>query len=444
MQSSSEQLEAVIVFDNGKIARQLQYVEFEAVIDGYVPMADYAGQRAQAVYIRVNSRLQVTACVFFLVDFNEQGMINRRWNVPLQNLADSAARGPDLGAGAIRLACFSQCPMEWQQNNLWDPCMEPGRNSFVLIRKAVASNRLGLIFSSPAPEPAKENAAEQEESLRRTLKDELTQVMRKRLAQTLKNQRLHISTLNSRTQLKIENLKREHQQRLASYKNALSKSEEDINTLQGELQKAEHALELQQTKTERLREYFEHKLQSSRSTEGSELLQMEETLVQEVEEKLSALRQEMQQQLDMKDMELFYRQQRETSLSDELEQLRTEHEALLTNGGDQLLLRMQDAGISFVSYQPGAGQMTLPVEKISEYINNPKKYAAAHCGLDLDIYTLWQDHYHSPYCNALNADGEECGKGVQRVQNPRDFHDGESNRCSEHQHLGACYKLTQG
>src|SRR5690606_12640708 len=110
MQSSSEQQEAVIVFDNGKIARQLQYVEFEAVIDAYVPMADYAGQRAQAAYIRVNSRLQVTTCVFFLVDFNEQGMINRRWNVPLQNLADSAARGPDLGAGAIRLACFSQCP----------------------------------------------------------------------------------------------------------------------------------------------------------------------------------------------------------------------------------------------------------------------------------------------------------------------------------------------
>lgn len=444
MQNSLEQQEAVIVFDAGQISRQMQYVEFEAVMDGYVPMADYAGKRAQAVYIRVNPQLKVTCCVFFLADFNEQGMINHRWNVPLQQLADSAASGPDLGAGPVRLACFSQCPMDWQQHNLWDPCMEPGRNSFVLIRKAVASNRLGLIFAAPAAEPAPAAPAVNEEQLRRSLKQELTQVMRKRLAQTLKNQRLHIRSLNSRAQLKIENLKRDHQQRLSSYKEALQQAEARQQDLQEELEKAREALTLQQAKADSVREYYEHKLRSSRAADGSELQQVEDSFRREMEERLKLVQQELQQQLDMKEMELFYRQQRETALADELEQLRKEHETLLNHGGDQLLMRMQDAGISFVAYEPGAGQMTLPLEEVGEYMQNPRHYAAAQCGLDPETYILWLDHYHSPYCNAVNAEGEECGKGVTRIQNPRDFHDGESNRCSEHQHLGTRYHATQG
>lgn len=443
MYNHSDQQEAVIVFDGGKISRQLQYVEFEAVMDGYVPMPDYAGRRAQAVYIRVNSQLKITCCVFFLADFNEQGMISHRWNVPLQQLAEAAASGPDLGAGAIRLACFSQCPMDWQQNNLWDPCMEPGRNSFVLLRKAVASNRLGLIFQAPAAEPTPEPAAVSEQALRRSLKQELAQVMRKRLAQTLKNQRLHIRSLNSQAQLKIDSLKRDHQQRLSTYKTALQKTEKRQEELQTSLTQAQEALSFQQTKVETLREYYENKQQSDTAPTSPEGQAAEKNFRQQMEARIEQLQQDWQQQLDMKEMELFYRQQREKVLQEELANLHKEHEVILHHGADQLLSRMQDAGISFVAYQVGAGQITLPLERVGEYIQNPQKYAALECGLDLDAYQLWLDHYHSPYCNALAADGEECGRGVVRVQDPRDFHDGENNRCSAHQHFGARYQTTQ-
>ena len=115
---SSEQLEAVFLFDGDQISREMLYSEFEAILDGFIPVPDYAGRMAKAVYVRINSRLCITAAVFFVLEFDVKGMIDRRWNVPLQQLAEAAARGPDLGAGTIRLACFRQCPIVRQRKNL--------------------------------------------------------------------------------------------------------------------------------------------------------------------------------------------------------------------------------------------------------------------------------------------------------------------------------------
>ncbi|HEY7883701.1 MAG TPA: hypothetical protein VIC08_02005 [Cellvibrionaceae bacterium] len=442
--SHTEQLEAVIIFEAGKIAREMQYPEFEAVMDGYVPMIDYAGTRATAVYLLINNHFKITTCVFFLADFNERGMISKGWNVPMQRLAELAARGPDLGAGAIKLACFSQCPMELQQNNLWDPCMDPGRNSFVLLRKAVQSNRLGLVFSEVSKSEAPLESREDNDELRRSLEHKYTQAMRNRLAQTLKTQRLRIQTLNSRMQARVKDLKREHQQRLESYQQALTRTESEKQGAEAALSALQEELDLHVRKAESIREYYEHKLSNQRTGENSQAEQIELTLEREFEHRLNEIRQQLEQQLDMKEMELFYRQQRETALTDELEQVRKDHEALLNNGAEQLLTRLQSAGVSFVVHEPGAGQMTIPVDRIGDFINNPTAYVADYCGVSESLYKSWQDHYHSPYCNAINDDGEECGKGVKRILNPCDFHDGESNRCSEHQHIGACYQATSG
>src|SRR5690606_25183244 len=104
---SPEQLEAVFLFQGDSVAREMLYREFEAILDGFVPVTEYAGGLAKAVYVQVNPDLMMSAAVFFILAFDDKGMIDRRWNVPLQQLAASAARGPDLGAGPIRLACFS-------------------------------------------------------------------------------------------------------------------------------------------------------------------------------------------------------------------------------------------------------------------------------------------------------------------------------------------------
>ncbi|MDO3382516.1 hypothetical protein [Gilvimarinus algae] len=431
MSGLDESVEAVVIFEDGKIDRELQYPEFEAVMDGFVPLPDFANRRICAVYLRINRQLRIRACVFFMVDFDARGMIGARWNVPLQQLADSASRGPDLGAGPIALACYSQCPIEWHQKNLWDPTMEPGRNSFVLMKKAIAANRLGLVFSAPekpAEEPVSAGASELKDKLER----EYAQAMRTRLAHTLKEQRLRINTLKSRLSLKVDALKREHQERLSGYQGKLEREQAENAQQQKRISELEHELALRDSKLQGVREYYEHKLSATRLDGGAQLEALEEGFARELEQKLQETRDELQQLLDMREMELFYRQQQEESLREELAQLQQEREGLLEHGARQMLAPLQKAGISFVAYQPGAGQMTLPAEDIADYLADPAAYAAQKCGVSDAIYRLWLDHYQSPYCTATTADGEECGTGVKRITDPTDFHEGETNRCELH------------
>lgn len=438
------QLEAVIVFVDGRIDRQLQYPEFEAVMDGFVPMQELAGCRAQAVYIRINRALHITTCVFFYIDFDPRGMVDKRWNVPLQQLAEAASRGPDLGAGPIALACYSQCPIDWQKSNLWDPLMEPGRNSFVLMKKAVASNLLGLIFPELEPEQnlptEKAVSALATSELKAALEQEYAQALRTRLAHTLKEQRLHINTVRSRMGLKLEELKRDHQERVAEFQQALAAQAQQLESWQAETQALQQKLDMQESKLSGLREYYEHKLKAALGGDDTQLQQLEH----EFDNRLKAAQEQLQERLDIRELELYYRQQQEAAVREELELLRAEHQQLLEQGATQILTPLQKAGINFVVLAPGLGQTTLPAASVASYIANPEAYIALQCGLTEQHYRLWLDHSHSPYCTASDSDGEECGIGVSRVTQPSDFHPGESNRCAEHRSLGVLAAQQRG
>src|SRR4051812_8086725 len=102
---SSEIVEAVVLFAGDRVSREMLYPEFEAILDGFVPVPDYKGSAAKAVYLTINPQLKITSAVFFLLDFDEKGMVDRRWNIPLRQLAQISGKGPDLGVGPIRLAC---------------------------------------------------------------------------------------------------------------------------------------------------------------------------------------------------------------------------------------------------------------------------------------------------------------------------------------------------
>lgn len=427
---STEQLEAVIFFKNDKIDRELQYPEFEAVMDGYVPILDYASSRARAVYIYVNREFCITTAVFFYVDIDEDGMVAKGWNVPFQQLASKASRGPNLGAGAIRLACFSQCPVTWHKENLWDPHMEPGRNSFVLMRKAVAANRLGLIFSEPKPSSIPDVGASQAQQaeLKASLHEQYSQELRDRLAQTIKEQRLRITTLNSRYKLKVNELKLENQKRFFTLENQIEEEKQEVAQLEDENDSLLQELNLQRNKIDGLHRYFEEKLSSSNLNGETQTQILEESFTERLENSTVELRQE----LDEREMELFYRDQQCSGLQAEIEQLKNENKELLVSGGNQLLIRLQDAGIDFVTVQPGVEHLSISAADISEYLNNTSDYIARKSGVDKKLYALWLDHYHSPCCTALDHEGEECGAGVEHIVELVDFHDGESNRCSEH------------
>jgi hypothetical protein len=98
---------AVVFFDANVVVKEMLQVEFEAVLDQVVGLSEFAGREINACFLRINQRLQIVGAVFFLVDFDTRGYVNRSWNVPIEHLIENAGRGPDLGGGRIRLACTS-------------------------------------------------------------------------------------------------------------------------------------------------------------------------------------------------------------------------------------------------------------------------------------------------------------------------------------------------
>ena len=100
--------------------------------------------------------------------------------------------------------------------------------------------------------------------------------------------------------------------------------------------------------------------------------------------------------------------------------------------GRELLQQMQEAGISHLASQPGAGEFHLPAKDIRTYLASPVEYAARFCCVDLGHYQAWLGHHERPVCRHLKSDGLYCDLPVHRVDSPTAFVVGESDCCSQH------------
>ena len=149
--------EIVLLFDaeQGTIEHELKAADFEGLIgraesSGGEPGA---GGRVSAVFAVVAAGLAVRSMVFFTFKVGADGATDPGFNLPLRYLADSAGSGPDLGAGAIRLACRGQCPVPWHSVNLWQPRMDGESSPIDLVQAAVRANRLGIQPTGPMEQP---------------------------------------------------------------------------------------------------------------------------------------------------------------------------------------------------------------------------------------------------------------------------------------------------
>lgn len=204
-------VEAVVFFNDRGICKQMLYSEFEAILDGVVGLPEFADSQMNLAYLMINPRLQVRAAVFFYLDFDEEGRADTGWNLPLRQLAERAGRGPDLGAGPIRLACRSQCPVAWQQMHLWDPSLNADRNDLALLRDAIKGNSLGLLVEEELPkvldaerlQMASEDSWYAPPEITREMAEQLAEKMEKehrlKTAQLVRQQRLRLSSSASRT-----------------------------------------------------------------------------------------------------------------------------------------------------------------------------------------------------------------------------------------------------
>jgi hypothetical protein len=89
--------------------------------------------------------LNLRGAAFFLVNVDEEGVVDPTFNLPLSYLVRNAGVGRDLGQGPVRVASRAQCSVPWQAVNLWEPDNE---DVLEQIQKCLFRNKLKLKSST--------------------------------------------------------------------------------------------------------------------------------------------------------------------------------------------------------------------------------------------------------------------------------------------------------
>jgi hypothetical protein len=275
-----------------------------------------------------------------------------------------------------------------------------------------------------APDPARDEADKQAE--------QKEQEHRLKTAQLIKQQRLRISTLGKQYEEELARLKlageerqRALQAEIHNLHQALRQQEELNNSLKAQL--GAQADSMQQTREELAKQLRD--LERHGRTEADILRSQFDS---ELQARVAAALAEAREQVAIRDVELAYRAEQETQLQQELERLKRERDELASQGGEQILERLAKLGVVFVVYHPGAGHLTIPLQDIARYQNNPMSYAAAKCFVSEEQYRQWLAHYQQPTCEASLPSGERCAMPIDRVETPSRFVVGESNCCARH------------
>ncbi|PIE41228.1 MAG: hypothetical protein CSA49_04450, partial [Gammaproteobacteria bacterium] len=429
--------EAVLFFEGDSISKEMTYSEFEAVLDGVVGLNDLAGDQVSAAYVHVNGHLKVSACVLFKINFDRLGFADKSWNIPLRHLADTAARGPDMGAGPIRLACKSQCSVSWHQPQLWDPVMTAHNNTFAKIHDAVANNRLclpttgepefldsafatenqwtmaevPLSAASESAQPLKEPPVlsvdesfdgtyvdDQELGLTESLLEALESAHRKKMASLIRQQHLHVKTMQNEHQQELAKLKLNYEQSLQQLEIDVARLANLHESLHSQNIALREQNEAQRRQLETFKKTRNIELQKAEAYEKQQVdalrSQYEELMAQRVAEETAKLK----EQIELRNMELMHRHEVAKKLREELCDLRRDKLRLVNDGGDKFLDRLEALGISFIAFHPGAGRISILLKDMGAYMENPIGFAADRCLVSEEHYRVWLEHYHNPVC----------------------------------------------
>lgn len=422
-------VEAVMFFTDDKVFKQLLLTEFEAVLDGVVSMPELADQEVRAAYVLISPRLLVRSLVFFYIDFDEQGGADAGWNIPLRYLAERAELGPDLGAGPIRLASRSQCPESSYQMHLWEPVVAQEHNYVLMVRDAVKANSLGLLFddsqeSLPLDQltvvdeenwnsAAKVDAAKQAVDTARNLRQRL------KAAQVIRKQRSRISSLENshaeqlaQVRLQSQQAMDAQQQHSTELKQLLLKEQQHNAQLQQQLSSQSNALQ-------ELRAELQQQMQRSAQREQNFKSQLSELLAKHQQQATLVHQAELAQQLAA-ELELLK------------QQLKDEH---AQHSGEQVLEHLAQQGVVFVANHPGAGHITIPLQDMAAYMQEPMAYVAKKCAVSEEQYTRWLAHYQKPVCSISFAKDKHCGLPIALEISPSRFIAGDTDRCAKHKRL---------
>jgi hypothetical protein len=449
---------AVLFCEKGKITREMMYAEFEAILDSFVPLPENAGLEVQAIYVEVSPQLKVLAAVYFLIGFDGAGHADRKWNIPLQQLAEQGEPGPNLGAGPIRLACRSQCPVSWHVQHLWDPNMQKSPNDFVLLRDVIKRNKLGFkkveeeaeeivpvvsetppsgsasnLLSALVGEDASETDKALSSSLVKFLRQKLNEESVSEREEMAKRQTLLLAAQKTKFEDEIAKLEDSHGEELREMQAKLQEYHQQLTEYKKQSEKLQQQLTEQNQSMVESKKLFEQKLEKNKEIDNSQIDAFKKNLMQEMQRKIEALAKEYSDELAAKDMEISYRDEEKLALEKELAKLAAEKALLISQGGEQFLNRLRDNKVSFVVYHQGPGHINIDIDSIGEYLSNPIAYVAKSCKVSEEAYRQWIKHYDNPVCQSFSeAKGDVCGKKLKAVTSPTQFVMGRSDRCPLH------------
>ncbi|MDF1781107.1 MAG: hypothetical protein P1U67_07390 [Alcanivoracaceae bacterium] len=451
MNMSAVTSEAILFYGDRGVMKSMLYSDFEAILDGMVGVPELASKQVRGAYCLVNSRLQVISAVLFLIDFDEDAMADHSWNVPLRHLAEHGGPGPDMGAGPIRLACKSQCPVAWHQDQLWDPAMKPGGNDFVFMRDSIRErgSKMGLFIDDSAPAapatPAPSQAPQQAQgsvapapeipvvapvaeppgrSAEEQRKDDEERL---RLARTLKELRLRIQTMDGKHKEEVAQLRYAHQQKDEILSTQLEKVLMQFKTLKSQNVALKEQSDSLKSQVLSLNHSLEEQAMN-KSDHGSEIEILTEQYKSALEQRLEEERARLAEEMHAREMEILNRDEQIAVLNGELSDAKRDQIRMANSGAEKLLEKLQTLGLNFIAFHPGAGHISINASEISDYMQNPIAFAARKCLVTEDHYRAWLEHYENPICQVEVANGRACAKRVIRVDVPNQFKPGQSDR----------------
>lgn len=479
--ATGNQSEVVLFFGEGGVCKGLLYSDFEAVLDGVVGMQEFAGHEMKAAYVTVNGRMLVTGVVLFLIGFDERGVADRSWNIPLRHMVEKADRGPDLGAGPVHLACRSQCPVSWQQEQLWDPNMKQGENDFVFIRDSIRDRGryLGLTVTEEAPAAAApgNNWSLPPEAPAQSMSppvlvppvvstvvptvappvitqvappvvsqvappvvtqdaaaggDVLDQIREERvkLARTIKDLRLQVTTMETQHTDDVARLNYAAQQKEEILNSQVEKLLSQFKSLKAQNAALREQASAQRAQIESLHDAIDR--QADVTAEGdSQKEEMRRQVEREMHQKLEEETARMREELHIRELDLISRDEKIEQLKEEIVEAQRSQSANQSAGADKFLEKLEKLGVSFIAFHPGAGHVSIPFKHIQRYVENPQAYAAEKCLVTEDRYRAWLAHYEAPACVGVKPDGKVCGTRLIRVDVPSKFKPGDSDTCTK-------------
>jgi hypothetical protein len=435
-QSLQNTHEAVVFFDREEISKEMHYAEFEALLDCVVPMQEFAGRVIEAAYLRLDANLSVVGLVLFLVPFDEEGFVEQSWNVPLRQLVEGGTRGPDLGGGPVRIATRSQCPVKGQESKLWDIRFTTAGNTLNLLQERLRDNRLGIdVIEAPpmsappaaaappampqyAPAPAAAAPASSSEST-----DAVLQIMQQSSAQ--------MAMLKEQHQRELMSL----QENISQLQQKLQVQENEKDVLAGQLEQQAAALDAERREAERKARQLAKDTRAQTAALKLELKSELEAAVASRERELKAEIESLKRERDASEEQLH-------GLTTEVTELRRDRIRLMGSGADKFFERLKEKAVKFVSYQPGAGHLTVPMEDLSRFLDDTESFVADKCGVSVEHYRRWLAHYSSPVCQGTSGSGKPCAKPLTRVLKPGEFVAGLHDRCEIHKQVPRSSTLT--